>query len=159
MADKSSIDIQELMDETGLSRATIYRRLKQGKTPEQIMGRPPRRAFGSPDEQDEQADATEIVEYQATLSWCRAVLWAAENMHVKKMTRKEAGSDLKYSMWHAAQDYPKELLVQLVPKALAYIERQSGAEEFEAEGAEKEGIEKLEELLREALREAEGVTV
>lgn len=140
------ITVAEISRVTGMSRATIYRRFKEGVTKEELL------------EQAQQQQATDEEldpEDRAAVTWCKAVLWAAENMNDKSMTISRAGSKLRYSMWESAQEYPKELLVQLVPKALAILDKNKQMDEGdEVEEAEKEGIQELEEMLKTAIEEA-----
>ena len=96
---------------------------------------------------------------KAALTWCRAVLWAAEHMNEKKMTERKAGNKLRFSMWQSAQDYPKELLIQLVPKALQIIDRnKEDGSTAEAVASERKSVAELKELLAGVIEESKFVT-
>lgn len=101
----------------------------------------------------------EVDDDEAALDWCRAVLWATRHMSDKRMTLRKAGSKLRYSMWQAAQKYPKDLLINLAPKAMNIIDRNKDSGE-DLEGmkeAEGKSIKELEELLVDAVAESQAV--
>lgn len=138
--------VKELCARTGLSRATVYRRLKRGETPDEILfsqGIIPEQVAETPDDQT------------AAVGWCKAVLWAAEHINVARMTQQKAGSLLKYSLWQFGRDNPKELVVQLVPKALAILDRNKALADSSAIAEiENLSIAEMESLLESALAES-----
>lgn len=91
----------------------------------------------------------------AAIEWCRAVLWAAEHVNTAKMTERKAGNLLRYSLWQFGRDNPKELVVQLVPKALTLLDKNKGTGEGDdVIEAENMAVKELETLLDGALQEA-----
>ncbi len=154
------ITIQNIIDATGLSRTTVYRKINDdGMSREELLGSAPG-APDSPDEFEEPPDDKPIdPDDTAALTWCRAVVWASENMHEKKMTEKKAGSKIRYSMWQSSEKYPKEMLIQLVPKALQILDRnKDSGTSAETADAERKSVVDLRELLAGALEESKSIT-
>lgn len=150
------ITIKQVEEATGLSRTTVYRRLDAGATREELIDSVPslQGDFEQPPVENN-IDPDD----RAALTWCRAVLWAAENMNESKMTLGKAGSKLRYSMWQSAKEYPKELLIQLVPKALQIIDRnKDDGTSAESDAAERKSVQELKELLAGAIEESKSVT-
>ena len=150
------ITINDVAKALGVSRSTVYRKLNAGATREELIG-------AVPDSQGdfEQPPAENSIDPddKAAMTWCRAVLWASEHMHDKKMTVEKAGSKLRYSMWQSAQDYSKEVLMQLVPKALQILDRnKDDGTTAEAADAERKSVVELKELLAGAIEESKSVT-
>ena len=91
------------------------------------------------------------------VAWAQAILYAAENLGKARVTQRQAGSKINYAMWQASREYPKEFLVQLMPKALAILDKnKAGVEEEEIEKAEEKSIKELEGLLAEYRKDAGG---
>lgn len=114
--------------------------------------------------------AVDISEVQG-IDAARAVCWAAENLHlpVKSATITKAKTDLaRFGASHVAPlalvyyKYGKKqgtqqtkLLVDLMPKALAIIDKTKASEEqADIVSAEKKSIKELEEFLDEQLQKA-----
>lgn len=150
------ITIKQVAEAIGLSRSTVYRKLRLGATREELINSVP-----GLEGDFEQAPAENNLDPddRAAMTWCKAVLWAAENMNEPAMTMAEAGSKLRFSMWEATQKYPKELLIQLVPKALQIIDRNKGdGSGEEMKTAEHKSVQELKELLAGAIEESKYVT-
>lgn len=132
------LTVQDIMDRDGVSRSTAYRRLKE--------------------EQQEEAESAGIITedtVEGTLEWCEAVLWAAKHVNTARMSERRAGSKLRYSLWQFGRGNTKELVVNMVPKALTILDKNKQPEEIEAmEEAEKTPIAELEKLLETTLEEA-----
>lgn len=144
--DAEEYSVSALARLTGYSRPTVYRYLKDGKTKQEILDSSKIAVAES---------SEDLAEDQASLTWCKAVLWAAEHMNEKTMTLKKAGNKLRLSMWQSTQEYPKELLIQLVPKALQILDRNKGSEEtVEMVRAEEKAVDEMLDLLKVALVDA-----
>ncbi len=154
------ITIDDVAKATGLSRTTVYRRLNDGATRAELIDA--MLSLHSPEEDDfepEPAENNIDPDDKAALSWCKAVLWASEHMHDKSMTVEKAGSNLRFSMWQSAQKYSKELLIQLVPKALQIIDRnKDDGSSAETADAERKSVAELKELLAGAIEESKSIT-
>ena len=154
------ITIKQIENALDLSRTTVYRRLNAGATREELMASVP--SLHTPTEDAfEQAPAESNIDPddKAALTWCRAVIWASEHMHETSMSAKKAGSKLRFSMWKAAQDYPKELLMQLAPKALQILDRnKDDGSTAEATASERKSVAELRELLAGAIEESKSIT-
>lgn len=136
----------------GIPRATAYRIANKGK---RKVGKP------KPAKPEVVTDApveAPLADVLSTggLAWARAILWAAENIKVKRMTKRQAGSILNWSMWEFGRDEPKSLLVQLVPRALAILDKQKESEAPpEIDREELDEIADMEELLEAAIAESQ----
>lgn len=157
------ITIKQITKATDLSRTTVYRKLNAGATKEELLNSVPGLQSGieQPPVDIEQppVDNNMDPDDKAALTWCRAVLWAADHMHDDDMTVEKAGNKLRFSMWQSAQKYSKELLIQLVPKALQILDRnRDDGSTVEANAAERKSVQELKELLAGAIEESKSVT-
>ena len=151
------ITIKQIIEATGMSRTTVYRKINDdGMTREELMAA----AKDAPiDTEQPPTDETVDLDDQAALTWCRAVIWASGNMHDDNMTLKKAGSKLRYSMWQSTKKYSKEMLIQLVPKALQILDRnKDDGTSAETEAVERKSVADLKELLAGAIEESTSVT-
>jgi len=96
----------------------------------------------------------ELDDDKAAVEWARAVMWAAEHIRVSKITKRKAGNAMRYTYWQLGQDNQKQLLVDLVPKALMILDKNKG--EGDQSGvvlAEQKNINDLKALLERVLEE------
>lgn len=150
------ITIKQIVEATGLSRSTVYRRLDAGASREELINS----VSGLPDD-IEQAPAENNMDPddKAAVTWCKAVLWATENMNDDSMTLGKAGSNLRFSMWQSTKKYSKEMLIQLMPRALQILDRnKDDGSTAEAADAERKSVAELRELLAGAIEESKSVT-
>ena len=92
---------------------------------------------------------------QRAVDWALAVMWAAENLNVARMTKRKAGSLMKYALWQFGREDPKTLVSQLSFKAAQILEKNKREnEETLIVEQEKKSIAELEELLADAKTEA-----
>lgn len=122
----------------------------------------PKKKRGRPKGSKNKPKTPEVVELPpepsddaASVEWAKAVKFAVENMNTAKMTITKAGGKLRHSMWQAAREFPKELLVNLMPKALAILDRNQDQAQAEVAEAERKPIRELEELLERAVAESQ----
>jgi hypothetical protein len=95
-------------------------------------------------------------EQQSAVQWAQSILWAAERVNDKKITQKQAGTLSNYTFWKYGRADPKSLLVTLVPKALAILDKNKTDETgSDITAAEERSIAEQQELLDRALSEAE----
>lgn len=142
---------KDVIEQTGIPRATVYRRLAKGETAADILAsvKPPEAAPEAP----EPDDTAEI--NQSAIEWAHSILWAAKHSGVAKMSRAKAGSQAKFAMWEFGRENTKELMVNLVPKAMMILDKNKKPEEqAELEAAERKSIGELEDLLAGAIKEA-----
>jgi hypothetical protein len=152
--------INSLVKRSGKSRASVYRKLKDGWTEAEIAaGR-----MGIPDapgdtERVELPDA--ILEPPAddvkfAVTWAQAVLWAADNVDTSKkmMTKQRAGSALRYNLFLLGKDDLRELHVNLVPKALNILDKNRSPEGGNIAAAEEMAAAELLHTLKIALEES-----
>ena len=154
------ITVQNVEDATGFSRTKVYRKKRSGMTNKEIIDSVPS-LHGPKDYNVEEPPAESNIDPddKAALTWCRAVVWASEHMHETNMTEKKAGSKLRYSMWQSSEKYPKELLMQLTPKALQIIDRnKDDGTSAEVADAERKSVQELKELLADTLEISKSVT-
>lgn len=146
MEETQSSDIKAIMDSEGVSRSTAYRR----------AGKPGAKKPKAKPVVNEPAIVAEPTNTSdGGVAWARAILWAAENMRNKRITKRGAGSIANYSMWQFSQEEPKTLLVQLVPRALTIIDKYKGEiGGSDADAAEQADIADLEDLLARAIVDA-----
>lgn len=84
-----------------------------------------------------------------------AILWAAEHVGIAKVSKKAAGTLANYIYWQWGRKHQMELLVELVPKAFAVLNKNKGAGQVAGmEAMENEEIHELELLLEAAVAEA-----
>lgn len=144
--------ILAIMDECDCARATAFKKQKEGYQPDLeafVKRQGERKAKGEP------TDGTLPANFDQPIEWARAVLWAAEHQNHKGMTRRKAGSGLNFTLWEFGQSRPKELLVQMVPKAIDIITGDGGDKAgSEYELVENQSIAELEELLVAAVAES-----
>jgi len=155
------ITYAQVSAETGIPIATVGRRVKAGETVEQIIAQHKAVVLaeeilangGQPPEPELPVVDDEIE--MSSLEWANAVLWAAKHCSTKNMTRRKAGSQMRFALWQFGQENAKELVVQLATKALGIRDKhnQQGTN-AEVEAAENADIRDLEELLEGALAEA-----
>jgi hypothetical protein len=141
--------VADVVEKTGISRANVYRRKAKGETLEEILAAAcPGSVELPPPDADAEID-------QSAVEWAHSILWAAKHVNEARMSRTKAGSQIKYAMWEFGRDNAKELVVNLVPKALTILDKNKKPEaEAEIEAAEKQSISELKELLAGALKEA-----
>lgn len=85
----------------------------------------------------------------------QSILWAAEHISTAKMTKKAAGTLANYIYWQWGRKHQMELLVELVPKAFAVLNKNKAATQVTGmEATEQEEIHELELLLEAAVAEA-----
>jgi len=90
------------------------------------------------------------------LDVARAILWAAENISTARITKRQAGSALRYAYWQYGRKERTKLLVDLVPKALSIIDKnKTPAEDANIEAAERKAFKELEMFLDSAVEEFE----
>lgn len=91
------------------------------------------------------------------VAWAEAVKWVLENNHQKSMTLRRAGTSLRYGMWQTAQEFPKEFAFQMVPRAMATLDKFHGSQAGDATTmAEEHAVEELDKLIDAAVKEAAG---
>jgi len=101
------------------------------------------------------SEPAELADGANQLEWARAVLWAAENINVGKMSKKNAGTLARYIYWKQGRENPKQILVDFVPKALSILDKSQKIDSGTGMmAAEAEQIKDLEQLLEGALAEA-----
>ncbi len=154
------ITINDVAKALGVSRTTVYRKLNAGATREELMASVPSLHTSEEDVFVQPPPESNIdPDDKAALTWCRAVLWASEHMNDKNMTEGKAGSKLRFSMWQSAREYSKEMLFQLVPKALQIIDRnKEDGSTAEAVASERKSVAELKELLAGVIEESKFVT-
>lgn len=142
--------VERIMAATGMPRSTAYRRLAKESEQDIIASqRPPEAAVEAP-EPDDEAEIN-----QSAIEWAHSILWAAKNVGNGRMSRAKAGSQAKFAMWEFGRENTKELMVNLVPKAMMILDKNKKPEEqAELEAAERKSIAELEELLEGAMKEA-----
>jgi len=92
---------------------------------------------------------------QSVVEWAHSILWAAKHINEPRMSLKKTGCKIKYGYWEFGRENTKELMVNLVPKALTILDKNKKPEaEAEIEAAEKQSISELKELLAGAIKEA-----
>jgi len=92
---------------------------------------------------------------EAGIEWARAVVWAAEHVHVAKMTKRKAGNAMRHTYWQLGRDNQKQLLVDLMPKALSILDKAKGkGDDTGIIIAEEQNIAELSALLAQARAEA-----
>lgn len=83
-------------------------------------------------------------------------MWAAENSGQSKMSKQKAGSTMRYALWEFGRENTKELVVQLVPKAMAILDKHfSGQDEEGVVREEERSIKEMEKLLAAAIKESQ----
>lgn len=157
-------EITQLIEASGKSRSTVYRRLSEGWLPEEIIAgqrtdNPPIAPFYS-DFEPQDDGATVVIEPDdeaSSLKWARDVMWAADNIDTakNKMTKAKAGSAARYNYYLLGKENPKDLLVNLVPKAINIIDKSKPSEGSDIDMAENKSIAELEELLKMAIAESQ----
>jgi hypothetical protein len=90
------------------------------------------------------------------VEWARAVLWAADNVdhNKKRMSKTKAGSAMRYNMFLFGKENGKELMVNLVPKALNILDKNKNPDGGEITEAEERGAGELLGILKQALEES-----
>jgi len=99
------------------------------------------------------------------VGWAEDVLWAADRANLKRLDGKTKGrppskpppgvTDRQFSLWRYGREDMKSLMTQLVPKAIAILQKQSTRDDDESFRAEEEiEIEKMKAILTAAIKEA-----
>jgi hypothetical protein len=115
-------------------------------------GRP--RKHPLPEEPPEQA-IPEVVNRSA-LEWAQAILWAAEHINKSRMSKTRSKTPLRHAMWEWGRDNTRELYVQLMPRAMAILEKYStNLVDEEVVKLEEKAIQEMEELLQAAIEESQ----
>ena len=97
----------------------------------------------------------ETAEGASQLEWSRAVQWAVDNIDKGKISRKAAGSTVRYTYWKLGRENSTQLLLDIYPRALAIMEKNKKTDVVSGMvAAEADQIRDLEELLSDALIEA-----
>lgn len=97
---------------------------------------------------------TEETNQQLDLAWAEAVEWTARRLNLKTMTPKRAGSKLRYNVWKAAKDEPKDFWSRHLPLAFK-IKNEATALDTDIEVAEAPGVAELERWLESAIAESQ----
>lgn len=98
----------------------------------------------------------EVTSYaREAYAWAEDSFWAFENMGLK-MTKAKAGSPARHAMWKYAKDNPDQFLGQVLPKAMALLEKARAKEGDTDEiiRAETKSIAELRNLLKAAVEES-----
>lgn len=118
----------------------------------------PKRPRGRP--RKEEAELPEIATPpesagRASILWAEAVQFAVENQARVRMSKKRAGSALKHAMWEIGREFPKELAFQLMPKAMAIMDKHDNAKsDDEIISAEEKAVGEIDELIKAAIAES-----
>lgn len=156
--------INDLVRRSGQSRATVFRKLKDGWTEDEIVAR--RRGgepasvdglFPAPKNEDPASvEPPAADDTQFALKWAQAVMWAADNLDMPKkaMTRQKAGSALKYNLYLLGKDDLRQLHGNLVPRALNILDKHRNPEGGEVARAEDRNVEELTAILKQAIEES-----
>ena len=143
----------EIIEATGLSRSTVYRRLKNGATAEEIVAKHGTTAVDDDTSFDDVDPDDAPDDEQSAIAWARAVMWAAKHTGTR-VTKKTAGLQ-RYSLWKIANDDPQAFNVQLVPKAIGLLDKlKRPDEDMAVDAAERSSIAELQELLEGAIAES-----
>lgn len=101
-------------------------------------------------------------------SWAQDVLWAAERINLKSLHPNTEGkrgrpntscpagiSVSRFALWQFGRDNPKDMMTNLVPKALAIVQKNTARDDDEAiAAAEEMEVSKMRKTLELALVEA-----
>jgi AcrR family transcriptional regulator len=154
--------VPEIMQASGLPRSTIYYRLKNGESAREIIASVKGEELTAEDAAplaDVQADPPAVVspeslDDKAAVEWARSVMWAAEHVHISRMAKRKAGTPMRFTLWQYGRENQKELLVNMVPRALSYLDKAKAGKEPEGVMlAEQKSIDELRALLEQALGE------
>lgn len=93
-----------------------------------------------------------------SIDLARAIQFAVENLNKTNMTPRKAGSKLRFALWQAGQADAKGLLLNLLPKAMTIIDKQTNHKvEDEETRREEAAVKEIDELLEAAIEEAAGL--
>lgn len=104
-------------------------------------------------------EVPEVTSYaRESYAWAEDSFWAFENMG-NKMTRAKAGTAARHALWKYAKDNPDQFLGQVLPKAMALLEKARAKEGDTDEiiRAETKSIASLRKLLKAAIVESESM--
>ena len=155
--------IDSLVQRSGKSRATIFRRLAAEWTEADILAGEKSAVIAQPKEVAPVVEAKPAVileppadDVKFAVTWAQAVLWAADNVDVtkKKMTKTRAGSALRYNLFLFAKDDLRELHANLIPKALSILDKNKNPEGGDLTAAEEKNCDELLTILKQALAES-----